>query len=54
MKLRDENQDYMDCRPLGRTDIGIPTPAWLQKLIDERKAKLAPPSEKPSTSDTAE
>jgi hypothetical protein len=40
MKLTDENQDYMDCRPLGR-DTGIETPAWLKTLIAKRKAEMA-------------
>jgi hypothetical protein len=55
MELTDDALDYPDCRPLGR-ETGVATPEYLQKLIDERKAKLAaakaaaaaPPADDPS------
>jgi hypothetical protein len=40
MKLTDENQDYMDCRPLGR-ETGIEEPDWLKALIKKRQVEMA-------------
>jgi hypothetical protein len=46
MKLTDENQDYMDCRPLGR-ESGIETPEWLEKLIAKRTERKIPDPKQP-------
>ena len=44
MELTSENLDYPDCRPV-RADAEISvqyqTADWMQRLIEERKAKLA-------------
>ena len=39
MKLTDENQDYMDCRP--PRENGIRPSDSVQKMLDEHKAKMA-------------
>lgn len=51
MKLTEDNQDGMDCRPLGRA-TGIVTPPAVRAALEASKAKrqatTAKPSAKPS------
>jgi hypothetical protein len=51
MELTDENQDGMDCRPLGR-ETGIKIPEWLEDLIKARKEAMKAVKSHPETKDT--
>ena len=44
MELTPENQDDMDCRPLGR-ETGIETPDWLAKILAAHRATSKKPTE---------
>ena len=42
IELTDENLDYPDCiPPMEHNSIEVKTPAWMQQLIDQRKAQRA-------------
>jgi len=47
MKLTDENQDGMDCRPPTGRDTGISVPPCLQKFLDEAVARRAAAMKRP-------